>query len=99
MASRKRQTVAVSPAYLRDFPLLFNREKTWIIKLSEPGVSLEFLGYSFRYEVDRFGRAKRFLSRVPSAKACAREREKLRGMISAKQAFVPTPKLVATVNR
>lgn len=76
-----------------------NREKTRIIKLSKPGVSLEFLGHSFRYEPDRYGRAKRFLNRVPSAKACAREREKLRGMISAKQAFVPTPKLVARANR
>jgi len=58
--------------------LEINREKTRIIKLSEPGASLEFLGYSFRYEADRYGRAKRFLNRVPSAQACAREREKLR---------------------
>ncbi|MCB2262564.1 MAG: group II intron reverse transcriptase/maturase [Candidatus Thiosymbion ectosymbiont of Robbea hypermnestra] len=79
--------------------LKINREKTRIIKLSEPGASLEFLGYSWRYEADRFGRAKRFLNRVPSAQACVREREKLRGMIGAKQSFVATPKLMATVNR
>jgi len=58
-----------------------------------------FLGYSFRYEADRYGRAKRFLNRVPSAQACAREREKLRGMIGTKQSLVAIPKLVATVNR
>ncbi|WP_218068152.1 group II intron reverse transcriptase/maturase [Candidatus Thiosymbion oneisti] len=79
--------------------LKINREKTRIIKLSEPGASLDFLGYRLRYERDRFGRAKRFLNRVPSPKACAREREKLRGMIGAKQSVVPIPKLVARVNR
>ena len=68
--------------------LSINRKKTRVIKLREPGACLDFLGYSFRYERDKFGRPKRFLNRVPSAKACAREREKLREMISAERGFV-----------
>jgi len=59
-----------------------NRERTRIIPLGEPGASRNFRGDSFRYEPDRYGRAERFLNRVPSAKVCAREQEKLRGMIS-----------------
>lgn len=49
--------------------LAINGEKIRIIKLSEPRASLDFLDYSFRYEPDRFGRAQRFLNRVPSARA------------------------------
>ena len=78
---------------------LNNREKTRIIKLSEPGASLDFLGYSFQYEPDRYGRAGRFLNWSPRAKACARERKKLRGMIGTKQSFVLIPKSIKVVNR
>ncbi len=78
--------------------LSINREKTHIVKLREPGASLDFLGDSFRYERDQFGRAKRFLNRVPSAGACAREREKIRGMVNAKRRFVPIPDLIEEVN-
>jgi len=49
--------------------LTINREKTRIIKLSEPGASLDFLGYSFRYEPDRYGRAKRFLNWAPAPRS------------------------------
>jgi RNA-directed DNA polymerase len=78
--------------------LSINREKTHIVKLREPGACLDFLGYSFRYERDRFGRSKRFLNRVPSAGACAREREKIRGMVNAKRGHVPIPDLIEEVN-
>jgi RNA-directed DNA polymerase len=79
--------------------LEINREKTTVVRLKEPGVSLDFLGYTFRYELDKFGRSKRFLNRVPSAKACARERDKLREMINARRCFVPAPVLIAEVNQ
>ena len=78
--------------------LTINREKTRLVELPKPGASLDFLGYSFRYEPDRFGRPKRFLNRVPSPKACARERETLRRMIGPKQSFVPIPELITSVN-
>ena len=78
--------------------LRINREKTRIVKLKEPGASLDFLGYSFRYEQDKFGRQKRFLNVVPSAGACARERKKIRGMVNAKRCFMPIPDLIEEVN-
>lgn len=80
--------------------LQINRMKTRSIKLAaESGASLDFLGYTFRYEWDSFGRNRRYLSVVPSVKAVAREREEMRGMIGARQSHVPMPVLVARVNR
>ena len=78
--------------------LAINRDKTRALKLTDAGERLDFLGYTFRYKRDRFGRPKRFLSREPSAGACSREREKLRQMINAKRCFVPIPVLIKEVN-
>ncbi len=78
--------------------LRVNREKTRVVKLHERGASLDFLGFTFRYEADRFGRSKRFLNMVPSARACAREREKIRELVNTKRSFVPLPQLVGEVN-
>ena len=44
--------------------LVINRDKTHIITLKKEGASLDFLGYTFRYERDKFGRNKRFLNMV-----------------------------------
>lgn len=33
-----------------------NREKTTVVRLEEAGASLDFLGYTFRYERDKYGR-------------------------------------------
>ena len=79
--------------------LVINREKTRTVNLAQAGTSLDFLGYTFRFERDQFGRRKRFLNRVPSARACAREREKLRQLITAGRCFVPIPQLIKEVNR
>jgi RNA-directed DNA polymerase len=78
--------------------LTINREKTRVVQLKDRGASLDFLGFSFRYEPDQFGRPKRFLNHVPSAKACARERAHLRGLIHARRNHVPIPQLIAQVN-
>ena len=78
--------------------LTINRDKTRIVKLTEAGSCLDFLGYSIRYEPDKYGRKKRFLNRVPSAKACAREREKLRTMVNKTQSHTPIPELIERVN-
>ena len=78
--------------------LAINREKTRVVQLKDTGASLDFLGYSFHYAPDRFGRPKRYLTRVPSAKACARERERLRELIHPRRGHVPIPELIAQVN-
>ncbi len=62
--------------------LEINRDKTRIVKLETAGASLDFLGFRFRFEPDKFGRPKRFLNRVPSPAACARERDKIREIVN-----------------
>lgn len=78
--------------------LEINRTKTKVVKLTETGASLDFLGYSFRFEPDKYGRPKRFLNRVPSAGACLRERDKIRGMINKQRCFMPVPELIVDLN-
>lgn len=80
--------------------LTINRKKTRVIELTpEGGASLDFLGYTFRYEWDRLGRKQRFLTAVPSAKSVARRKAKLRELTDARRCFVPARELVEMVNR
>jgi len=78
--------------------LEINREKTRVVNLRRVGESLDFLGYTFRYDRDLYGRDHRYLNVVPSKKALAREREKLREMTSARMCFKPIPILVGEIN-
>jgi RNA-directed DNA polymerase len=79
--------------------LQINREKTRVLDLRQTGQSLDFLGYTFRYDLDQYGREQRYWNLQPSAKAKAREREALRQLISYNQSYVPLPELVERVNR
>jgi RNA-directed DNA polymerase len=80
--------------------LTINREKTRVIALVPRGdARLDFLGYTFRYEWGYTNRTRRFLTVIPSVKAIAREREKLRKLTDSKHSFVPLPALVRAINR
>jgi RNA-directed DNA polymerase len=79
--------------------LVLNREKTRVVKLREKGSSLDFLGYTFRYQDDRRGRGTRYLEVAPSKKALARERGKLREMTGSGRGCVPIPVLIERTNR
>jgi RNA-directed DNA polymerase len=80
--------------------LQINREKTRVVDLRHAGQSLDFLGYTFRYDQDQYGReARRYLNLQPSRKALAREREALRGLINPHQSHTPLPELIGRVNR
>lgn len=80
--------------------LAINRAKTRVVTLSpRESAELDFLGYTFRYDWDRWGRPWRYLTVVPSAKAMAKHRNELRKLISAKQSFVPLPTLIQRVNQ
>ena len=82
------------------FDLTINAAKTRTVKLNEPGESLNFLGYTFRYDRDRLGRpGRRYLNLCPSAKSVKREREVLRRLIGPGQCFIPIPMLIAQVNQ
>jgi len=69
--------------------LTVNREKTRIVKLHEPGQSLNVLGFALRYDRDLFGRDRRYLNVFPSAKAMDRAHEKVRELTGPKRCFVP----------
>jgi len=81
------------------FQLEINREKTQVVDLREPGASLNFLGYTFRYDRDRKGRDRKYLNVFPSKKAVQREREKLHEMTDSHQCFKPIPVLIGELNR
>jgi RNA-directed DNA polymerase len=79
--------------------LQINREKTRVVNVQQAGHSLDFLGYTFRYDRDRLGRDQRYWNLHPSKKARARERAALRQLISPKQCCVALPDLIEGLNR
>jgi len=81
------------------FQLEINREKTRVVDLKEKGASLDFLGYTFRYDRDLQGRDRKYLNMIPSKKAVQREREKLHEMMDSHQCFKPIPTLIGELNR
>jgi len=81
------------------FQLEINREKTRVVDLREQGASLNFLGYTFRYDRDRKGRDRKYLNVFPSEKAIRKERRKLHEMTDSRQCFKPIPTLIGELNR
>ena len=81
------------------FKLTINREKTKVVKLRHPGSSLDFLGYTFRYDKDLKGRARRYLNITPSRKAMAKARDAIRDLTCPKRCFMPAVAMIATINQ
>jgi RNA-directed DNA polymerase len=79
--------------------LEINRDKTRVVDLREVGSSLDFLGYTFRYDRDLQGGKHRYLNVFPSEKALARERERLREMTGPRYGWKPIPFLIEELNR
>lgn len=79
--------------------LEINKEKTRVMNLSEPKSSLDFLGYTFRFDRDLRGQDKKYLNVFPSKKSMQRERNKIREMTNAKHCFKPLPQLISELNR
>lgn len=78
--------------------LKVNREKTQAINLREKGVSLDFLGYTYRFDRDLRGGKHKYLNMQPSRKAVLREREAIREMIEPRQSHTPLPSLIKRIN-
>lgn len=81
------------------FRLTINREKTKIVQLQESGSSLDFLGYTFRYDQDLKGRSHRYLNLFPSHKATAKARETIRDLTSPKRCFMPVTEVIGQINQ
>ncbi len=79
--------------------LTINREKTRVVNLGEVGASLDFLGFTLRYDWDRYGRDRRYLNVTVAKKALCAERAKLFEKTSARQCFKPLPVLIGELNQ
>jgi len=78
--------------------LEINRDKTRVIDLKQGGASLDFLGFTFRYDRDLKGRGHRYLNVVPTTKALKRERAKLHELTSSQRGCLPIPLLIEDLN-
>jgi RNA-directed DNA polymerase len=76
-----------------------NRDKTRVVDLKTARSSLQFLGFTFRYDRDLRGRSHNYLNVTPSKKAVLKERGRLRDMTSSKVCFLPIPALILMLNR
>lgn len=81
------------------FRLTINRKKTRVVDLKEPGATLDFLGFTFRYDRDLHGRDHRYLNVFPSRKSLARLRDRLREMTGPQWGWKPATAVIGEVNR
>jgi len=77
--------------------LSINREKTSVVRLKQ-GESLDFLGFTFRYDRDLHGRKKDYLNIFPSNKTLKKAREVIREKTGPQMCFKPTPAVVQDLN-
>jgi RNA-directed DNA polymerase len=78
--------------------LRLNQSKTRILDLREPGSSLDFLGYTFRFDRDLKGRSKKYLNFFPSRKSLERRRAEIKAL-TIRQRQAPLSHVVAEVNK
>jgi len=78
--------------------LEINREKTRVVELKQKGASLDFLGFTFRWEQSRLG-AGHYWNVTPSDKSLQRERVKLKEMTSGRHSYWPIPMLIGELNQ
>jgi len=81
------------------FRLTINRSKTRTVDLKEPSASVDFLGFTFRFDRDLFGRGGRYLNVFPSRRSLARLRDRPREMTASRRGLVPVDTLVRDVSR
>jgi len=80
--------------------LEINCEKTRVMSLGEVGETLDFLGFTFRFDQSLYKNwKKRYLNVFPSEKSLARERDKLRELTARRRSCMPIPRMIGEVNR
>jgi RNA-directed DNA polymerase len=62
--------------------LRINRDKTKVVKLKEEAATLNFLGYTFRFDRDLQGRGNKYLNLFPAKKPCEKMKEKIKVITS-----------------
>jgi len=81
------------------FRLTINRQKTRVVRMRDQGAELDFLGFTFRYERDWFGRGHRYLRVEPSRKAEQRLRDKIREQTGPQWGWMPLPIMIGRLNQ
>lgn len=79
--------------------LELNAQKTRVVRVGPAGQSLDFLGYTFRYNRDLLGRGKRYLNLTVSKKAMKRARVRVHELTDHRKSHVPLPEAIDTLNR
>jgi RNA-directed DNA polymerase len=79
--------------------LEINRDKTRVVDLREAKASLDFLGYTFRWDRDLYGSGRRYLNVEPSKQALQRERDRINEMTDRRQGCTPIQHLIDRLNR
>jgi RNA-directed DNA polymerase len=79
--------------------LEINREKTRVVDLKQKGASLDFLGFTFRYQADWWGRGGRYLHIEPSAKAMQSARDRVRELTGSHLCLKRPGAIVGALNR
>ncbi len=79
--------------------LEINREKTRVVNLCKEGESLDFLGFTFRFDHNRYEGAKRYLAMFLSKVSLAHERNVLGEMTANRYCFKSVTLMVAETNR
>lgn len=77
--------------------LSINREKTKVVNLCK-AESLNFLGFTFRYDRDLYGSDKTYLNVVPSKKSLKKARDAIREKTGPEKCYKPTPTVVEDLN-
>lgn len=72
--------------------------KTRVVELTTTGSSVDFLGFTFRYDRDLKGRGHRYLNAMPSKKALQHGRDRLRSLTDASMGRKPIRALIGDVN-
>ena len=78
--------------------LEINRWKTEVVNLGK-GQGLDFLGYTFRYHRDLYGRPKKYLHIMASKKSMKKARKVLYEKTNHKKCFKPTPTVITDINK
>jgi RNA-directed DNA polymerase len=81
------------------FRLTINRSKTRTVDLKQPSASVDFLGYTFRFDRDLYNRGGRYLNVLPSKRSLARFRDRVRELTASCRGLVPVDDLVHDVTR
>jgi RNA-directed DNA polymerase len=79
--------------------LSINRNKTRVVDLGQRSASLDFLGFTFRYDRDLRGRGHLYLNIQPSKKTLQRQRDVIRKMTNSRQCYKPISTMIGEINQ